>query len=286
MRGELARLDATTMEIHSLLRLAPGMQAASVVVGTDTFAWVEMSATDLRGYDWRLHLTSAIDGADRVIASDPGLRIEAGFTDHSPTLWFDGTTLLYTILVKGSGASPAWELRRLRAEQTDRLAQLASASAQRFIRFDAVGDTVAWLEGDRSAGPIEQATVASFSGSGPARRRALNSRAYVLRLAPAGVYVGTEQGVVLLASDLTGSIAGLPGDPGVVEQLALLGRYVLYGNTNLQTTTAVDPTSRAVARLGQNVTYGPIQGDGFALWFERDPAGGPGKYAIARAPLR
>lgn len=285
--GELGVWRPPSGEVKTLHVLRPGMQTAFMHAGGSHVAWVELSALDLRGLDWQLHLTDVRTGADRVIARDNGARIaERGGAALHPTVWYDGTTLLYTMLTLNG----QWELHRLRDGDDEVIAKIENSSLVSVTRIVADRQSVAWLEREFASereparGGDVRVVLAVLNTSGAIQRAEVPASTYALGIGRDALYLGTESAVLSQPRDLTlrgPVLAPVPQSAWFVE----VGGLLLCGSVSDRKIVAVDLRSGATRVVDTNVTGGPHGGgEGPIVWQRRDPADDTSKLAIMARP--
>lgn len=284
--ARLATFDVVSGTLRNLLTLPPGQQASSLRAWQQTVAWVESRAVDLSGVGWRLHLTDATSGRDSVIMSDSGFRpFDPANFGYAPRAAPGPAGLLYTTLVT-TPTGAAWELR-LRADSGERtLRTLQDGTKERFVevRQDAIGAT--WLEAVRSAdGTTEALRAAALDWNAPlVRTKPIPGRAYDLSPGDADIFIGSTAGLLLLDRGMSAGPTLVGFDAALVEQVARVPGGLLARTPAGEALFAFDPQTRATVQVSRNVTLGPIQGEGWAFWYERDPAGGEGRVGLIAGP--
>jgi hypothetical protein len=279
--SELARIDLDDGSVKTLVRLPPGKNVFSPVVRGTTAAWVETDALDMRAHGWKLHLTDLATGADRLVVSDPGERLEG--TSLLPAIGFDGSAVFFTALTTAEGGAK-WELRRWDDGRVDTIAALGDPHIQRFLNVAVDERSVAWIE--QLAGQEIRFTVAVYDlASGRTSRQSLDQRGAVYTVALAGerVFLGTDFGV--FETDRSASIEPkkVSAESSPVDTLAVAGNYLIYRNFDpAESLVAIDLRSGARAVLATGVTTGPRYTDGLVIWFERPSGPGLGRVGATR----
>jgi hypothetical protein len=280
-RSELARVNLENGTVKTLVELSPGTQVIGPIAVRETIAWVEAGALELRAYGWKIHVTDALTGSDRVIATDPGLRIDQS-TSVVPAIAFDGTTLLYSILAQ-TRSGMEWQLRRLRDGRDDVIASLPDAQARRFMRLAVDDRGAVWSEAVLA--PQLATEVAILDETGPPFRKAISvSNIYQIVLVGERVVLATDAGLMGMERSVPSSPRRVSREVGTIAQIARLGDYILYRNfDSAESVAAVDMRSGEHALIGTGATFGPIEANGAAVWFER--ASGTTDARIGRSAL-
>lgn len=283
--SELASLDLKTAAVRTLVQLPAGASAyGPIVVGT-MIAWVETSAVDLRAHGWKLHLTDAVSGADRVVARDPGVRAEEVFS-VIPAIAFDGSTLLFTVLARREGGA-VWELHRLKDGREDTIAHLPEAGTRRFIRVTLDHRSIAWIEAVSQPDTYVNLGVFDLASAEVRGLRTTLSSVYQALLTPERVFLATGVGVMETDRALSYepkkiSPESTPVVPPVSE-LAMPGSYLLYRNFDVgETLAAIDLSSGSHAVLATKATAGPVHANGVVLFSERPAVNTPQRIGILK----
>src|SRR5438309_5282726 len=156
-------------------------------------------------------------------------------------------------------------------------------STQYIITLAADVRTVAWVEDDGSFDPNKLPTIAVFD-------RAVRSISRTTLSVPTAVYqIAFKDDSIILATGLgvfnaprkfDGSVSKLAPENATVDQLGVVGDYVIYRNYDPgQTVAAIDSRSGARATLGSNATTGPFVANGRAMWYEHPTGSEPAKIA-------
>lgn len=274
----LGRLDLRTGAVATLVELDPGTTMYGTAVAGRMIAWVETSPIDLRALGWKLHLTDAVSGADRVVLTDPGIHPD-GLDSVIPVFDYDGSSILYTVLSRRQDGV-AWELRRLKDGREQIIAELADIRDRRFMAIERDDRSIVWLEDVMRPSPHTVIGIYDLN-SGAVTRRTTTVRAGTLALTPERIFLGTDLGVA--ETDRVASYepkrsgpAGLPA-----EQLAVVGAYLLYGRFDgAQSLVARDLGSGAETVLATGVTSGPSVANGVVQWYERTKGSTPARVVI------
>lgn len=150
------------------------------------------SAVELRAYGWQLHVTDVSTGDERVVATDPGARL-AGIDSVIPSLAFDGTTVLLTVLTN-DGGTERWQLRSLRGGRESTIAELVHPTQRGINRVTVDQLSVAWVEATHET-PAQVLAVRA-EATGTISRRAIQLDAiYQFDLVGARLYLATGRGV-------------------------------------------------------------------------------------------
>lgn len=270
--SELARVDVRTGSVKTLLRLPAGNNVYGAVIAGNTIAWVETSAVDLRAYGWKLHLTDAVTGEDRVVATDPGVRV-AGVQSVIPSVAFDGTTLLFTAL-SDQGGDERWQLRRIEAGRQETIAELSEPTTRRFNWVMVDRGASAWIEVTHR--PASQVlAIKPHSAAAISRRTVALDAIYQIALHGDRVFLATGRGV--FETDRLGSQTPIRISPGdwTVSQMSVMADHLVY--------RAFDPAASVIAtRIGSpdsvtlatGITAGPRAGNGALVFTKQatDPA--------------
>lgn len=280
--SDLSRLDVRSGAIQPLVRLAPGMQVYGPTVAGGSIAWVETSAVDLRAYDWRLHLTDTANGADRVVASDAGVRASGVSGSVVPVLDYDGSTLVYTRLA-ARGEGPVWELRRLSGGVEETIAEVGGVATRRITSITLHEKMILWVESVLEPSP--HAVIGQFDLAAKTVRRTTTTLDHVYQIAIRGdaMFLATGRGVLETDTNITRQLVPMTPDSATVDQMAIVDDYLIYRSFDREeTVTAIDLRSRSRAVLAKGVTAGPNDGNKVVLWVHRSGGTNPGSFAIAR----
>jgi len=283
----LGKMDARSGMVTVLIQLAVGKQMGYFSVAGNTFSWVEVNVSDPAAVGWRLHVTDADTGADRVVQSDPGLRIKASGPwaySYRPVFWQDGQSLLYTIFVPGEG-NPNTQLRRLTGERTEVLTTVPDASTNVLARLTADERSVAWVEHEQPMTSYIPTTalVVRDNATGVVRRQAIPS-GFILRFAGDDIVIGAKEGVFVADRMLATPLRHLV-DVANVEFIAIFGDDVVFSSTNDHKVQAVRRSGGPAVELDTEVLRGPYQaniGNGLTAWLRV----AEGKSSIGILPLR
>lgn len=280
----IATFDPVTQRLRTVLTLPAGRQAGDFNGAATSFAWTEMTIGDAQGLDWRLHITDALTGADRVVLTDPGVRIQGGGPwtyNHKPVVWFDGKTLLYTVFVPGSVA-PSTELRRLVDGRTETLTTIPDASTNVLARLTADGTGIAWIEFELPKTDFNAKRAVVVRDEGGALRRQDAPGALAIRLMASQVLIGAQGGLFRSARLLDKPAEKLSGVLNV-EFIALSGNSIVFSGTSDLIAHALPASGGMATDLDTGVTRGPYQSTpstGTTAWFRF--ADGKASIAILR----
>lgn len=283
----IGKMDSRTGRVTVLVEVAVGRQMGYFSVFGNTMSWVEVNVSDLAALDWRLHVTDAMTGIDRVVQTDPGLRIRGSgpwVYSYRPVFWQEPSSLLYTILVPGAG-NPSTQLRRLIGERTEVLTTIPDASRNVLARLAADERSVAWVESElpMTSYVATSALVVRDNATGAMRRVAIPS-GFILRFAGDDIVIGAKDGVFVVDRKLEAPLRHLV-DVANVEFMAILGDDVVFSSSNDHRLQAVRRSGGAPTLLDTEVVRGPYQangGNGLMAWLR--VAGG--ERSIGVLPLR
>lgn len=276
--SEVARIDFGTGAAVTLLRLPAGTQPVNLTVAGGFVAWIEASATDLRAYGWRIHLLDAASGLDKVIASDPGLRVDAD-SSVIPALAFDGSSVAYTTLAR-DGEALVWQLRRWRGGRDEVLTQVSEPRTQHIVRLIVDGARVMWTE--TTLQPQLTTRLGTYDGGAVRRQELPIGTVYQLVVASGRLFLATDRGVMSTEPNAV-ALREEGSERSNIDQIVVVGAYLLYRTFDVaQSVRALELPTGAAALLGQNSTYGPVLASGVVIWFERAAASSPARVARTR----
>lgn len=271
MNATLARLDPRTTQMTPVLTGPPGKNMGYFSAGTRTFSWIELNPSDPAALDWRLHITDAVTGADRVVATDPGVRIisQGPWTySYRPITYFDDRSLIYTVMVVSDGV-PATQLRRLTGTSTETLFTVPDAATNAVARLTADARSIAWLQFElpKSDFDVKTTLVVRDNATGLVRRLSISS-GLTLRFASDYIFVGAKEGLFVIDRGLEGAVRRISDVPNI-ENVALVGSQVLFRSNSDHTIRAISPEGGLAAVVDTNVTVGPYQSNpgANAVWF-------------------
>jgi len=203
--------------------------------------------------------TDAVSGSDRVVQSDPGVRITSGGPwtySYRPITWLDDRSLLYTIIVASDGL-PGTQIRRLTGQSTDVLATVPDAATNAVARLAADRLSVAWIEFElpKTDFNVKTTLVVRDNATGAVQRMALPS-ALALRFVGNSILVGAKDGLYVIDRGLSTPLKRISQVPNI-ENVTLVGTEIVFRSNSDHVVRTIAPEGGVAKDLDTEATVGP-----------------------------